>query len=358
VAAIERNVDAAPEFKEWLEQRKKRVEEMPQRNVEYIPLKQKYDADMKRWWSEVNNAPEFVAKVKAWEEENQKALQDGKPPIPRPQPSEPRPKAPEPPDGGREAIYMVGNFYNAMIRPLMPYAIKGVIWYQGEGEGHVRNGKEYATLFPIQIADWREEWGQGPFPFLFVQLPNGGKPSTEPVEDNYPSWPGVREAQAKALSLPNTGMATIIDVGDPFQVHGKDKLDVGVRLSLVARHVVYGENLVFTGPTYDSMKIEGNKARIAFKNTGSGLTIGVPPWTVSGKIPPLADEVKGFAIAGVDRKWSWAKASIEGNDVVVWRDQVPHPVAVRYGWANNPPCNLYNKERLPAAPFRTDTWEP
>jgi sialate O-acetylesterase len=250
---------------------------------------------------------------------------------------------------------MVGNLYNAMIAPLMPYAIKGVIWYQGES--NCNNSKQYRVLFPIMITDWREKWGQGNFPFLFVQLPNINKPATEPVQGED-RWPGVREAQAKAMSVPNTGMATIIDVGDPDEVHGKDKIDVGVRLSLVARHLVYGEDIVYTGPTYDSMKVEGNKVLITFKNTGGGLAIGTPPWTPSGKIPPVASELKGFAIAGADKKWVWAQARINGDQVVVSSDQAPNPAAVRYGWADNPPCNLYNKEKLPAAPFRTDDWEP
>lgn len=358
VSAVEKKVDAVPECKEWLELRNKRVAEYPQRLAEYGPLKEKFEKDISRWANEVEKAPEFLQKLKVWEEENKKALLVGKPPLPRPQPSEPRPKDPEPPDGGSVAQYMVGNLYNAMIAPIMPYGIKGVIWYQGEGGGHLRNGRVYAALFPVLISDWREKWGQGDFPFLFVQLPNGSNASTEPVEGNVsPYWPGAREAQASALSLPNTGMATTIDIGDPYDVHGKDKIDVGVRLSLIARKIVYGQNIVYTGPTYHSMKIVGDKIRITFKNTGSGLTIGVPPWTPSGVILPMASEVKGFAIAGVDQKWHWAKAEIEGDDVMVSSSEVSSPVAVRYGWANNPPCNLYNKEKLPATPFRTDKWE-
>ena len=248
---------------------------------------------------------------------------------------------------------MVGNYYNAMIAPLMPYAIKGAIWYQGESNSG--NSKQYRTLFPLLINDWRERWGQGNFPFLFVQLPNIKKPATQPVQETD-LWPGLREAQALTLSVPNTGMATIIDVGDPYDVHGKDKFHVGTRLALVARHVVYGENIVYSGPTYGSMKVAGNKIEITFKNTGTGLEIGTAPWTPSGKIPPVAKELKGFAIAGEDKNWFGADARIAGNSVIVESPQVPHPVAVRYGLADNPPCNLYNKEKLPAAPFRTDNW--
>jgi sialate O-acetylesterase len=249
---------------------------------------------------------------------------------------------------------MVGNLYNAMIAPLIPYAIKGVIWYQGES--NCNNSKQYRVVFPIMITDWREKWGQGNFPFLFVQLPNINKPATGPVQGED-RWPGVRDAQAKAMSVPNTGMATIIDVGDPDEVHGKDKIDVGVRLSLVARHLVYGEDIVYTGPTYDSMKVEGNSIRISFKSIGGGLMLGAPPWTANGKPVPPPDELTGFGIAGADKKWIWAKAEIDGNTAVVFSDAVPAPVAVRYGWVNNPDCDLYNKEGLPASPFRTDDWD-
>jgi sialate O-acetylesterase len=353
--AIGKNIAADPEFKDWRAKREAVLENYPHKLAGYLPVKEKYDADMTRYWNEVENAPEFVARKKLWEEENKAAREQGKTPPPRPEPSQPRPTAPEPPDGGPYSSFMVGNLYNAMIAPLMPYAIKGVIWYQGES--NCNNSKQYRVLFPIMITDWREKWGQENFPFLFVQLPNINKPATEPVQGED-RWPGVREAQAKAMSVPNTGMATIIDVGDPDEVHGKDKIDVGVRLSLVARHLVYGEDIVYTGPTYDSMKVEGNKVLITFKNTGGGLAIGTPPWTPSGKIPPVASELKGFAIAGADKKWIWAQARINGDQVVVSSDQAPNPVAVRYGWADNPPCNLYNKEKLPAAPFRTDDWEP
>lgn len=352
--AIGKNIDADPEFKDWRAKREAVLDKYPQKLAEYLPAKEKYDAEMTRYWNEVENAPEFVARKKVWEEENKVAREQGKIPPPRPQPSQPRPTAPAPPDGGPYNSFMVGNLYNAMISPLMPYAIKGVIWYQGES--NCNNSKQYRVLFPIMITDWREKWGQGNFPFLFVQLPNISKPATEPVQTND-RWPGVRDAQAKAMSLPNTGMATIIDVGDPDDVHGKDKIDVGVRLSLIARHLVYGEDIVYTGPTYDSMKVEGNKVWITFKNTGGGLAIGAPPWSPSGRIPPVASELKGFAIAGPDQKWVWAQARINRDQVVVSSDQAPNPVAVRYGWADNPPCNLYNKEKLPATPFRTDDWE-
>jgi sialate O-acetylesterase len=353
--AVGKNIDADSAFTDWLAKREGVIDAYPQKLAEYLPAKAKYDAEMARYWSEVENAPEFVAKKKLWETESKAAREQGKPPPPRPQPAQPKPTAPEPPDGGPYNNFMAGNLYNAMIAPLMPYAIKGVIWYQGES--NCENSKQYRVLFPIMISDWREKWGQGNFPFLFVQLPNINKPALQPVQEQD-RWPGLREAQAKATFLPDTGMATIIDVGDPDEVHGKDKLDVGVRLSLIARHLVYGEEIVSSGPTYDSMQVEGNEITITFKNAGGGLAIGTPPWSPTGKIPPVASELKGFAIAGPDKKWHWARARINGDQVIVSCDQVTNPVAVRYGWADNPPCNLYNKEKLPAAPFRTDDWQP
>jgi sialate O-acetylesterase len=352
--SIGKNIDADSEFKDWLAKREIVLDDYPQKLAAYLPLKQKYDVEMSRYWNEVENAPEFVAKMKLWEEERKIATAQGKVPPSRPEPSQPSPIAPNAPDGGPYSNFMVGNLYNAMIAPLMPFAIKGVIWYQGES--NCGNSKQYRVLFPIMIADWRDKWGQGSFPFLFVQLPNINKPATEPVQEND-LWPGIREAQALATSIPNTGMATIIDVGDPYEVHGKDKIDVGVRLSLVARCLVYGENVTYSGPTYDSMAVEGNKILISFKHARDGLIIGAPPWTPSGIIPPVSNELKGFAIAGSDKKWVWGHARINGDKVVVSSPQVPHPVAVRYGWADNPCCNLYNIEKLPATPFRTDNWE-
>jgi sialate O-acetylesterase len=258
--------------------------------------------------------------------------------------------------------------YNGMIAPLIPYAIKGVIWYQGESNGgpipyeqgmlfadesNAYKGGEYQTLFPRLISDWRERWNQGDFPFLYVQLASYTKPQVNPSEGG---WAYLREAQLKTLALPNTGMAVIIDIGDANTIHPKDKLDVGLRLALAAKHVAYGQDIVYSGPIYDSMTVEGNKIRLTFKDTGSGLQMSVPPWTSSGTPAPVPTELTGFAIAGADKNWVWAKAQIDGNTVLVSSDQVASPVAVRYGWANNPPCNLYNKEGLPASPFRTDDW--
>ena len=232
-------------------------------------------------------------------------------------------------------------YFNGMIHPLIPFGIRGAIWYQGES--NVGNGFRYRSVFRKLIEDWRARWGQGEFPFLFVQLPSFSPPVAEPG----PSlWAEVREAQLMTLSLPNTGMAITLDVADPLDLHPKNKRDVGDRLALAARGIVYQEEgLVFCGPIYESMRRQGRGIRLSFRHVGSGLVAR------DGK------KLGQFAIAGEDRKFVWAEATIEGETVVVSSAQVPEPVAVRYAWANNPAgANLGNKEGLPASPFRTDNW--
>ncbi len=229
--------------------------------------------------------------------------------------------------------------YNGMIKPLLPYAIRGAIWYQGESNAD--RAMQYRKLFKTLITDWREVWGQGDFPFLFVQLANfmqvNSVPSNEP-------WANLREAQTMALELPNTGMAVTIDIGDAKDIHPTNKQDVGKRLALNALAKVYGKDIPYSGPMYKSMKIEESRILLHFDNTNQGLKI-------KGN-----KELKGFAIAGADKKFVWAKAKIEGNEVIVWSSKIKNPVAVRYAWASNPICNLYNGAELPASPFRTDTW--
>lgn len=245
--------------------------------------------------------------------------------------------------------------FNGMIAPIVPYGIKGAIWYQGES--NAGNPKEYRVLFPAMISDWRTHWSEGDFPFLWVQLANFMAREANPTQGSA-GWPGLREAQAMTLKLPNTGEAVIDDIGQGDNIHPKDKLDVGRRLALAARHVAYGENLVYSGPMYDAMKVEGEKIRVTFKNAGSGLTIAAAPSTQPG-VPPeeAAGELKGFSIAGPDHHFVWATATIDGDAVIVSSPEVKDPVAVRYAWANNPQANLYNKEGLPASPFRTDDWD-
>jgi sialate O-acetylesterase len=229
--------------------------------------------------------------------------------------------------------------YNAMIAPLVPYAVRGAIWYQGES--NAGRAYQYRTLFPLLIKDWRARWAQGDFPFLFVQLANYQPVAKEPADDD---WAELREAQAMALSLPKTGMAVTIDIGDANDIHPGNKQDVGYRLALNARRLVYSENIAYSGPIYKSMKIEGNRIRLFFDHAQEGLT------------SKGGDKLQGFAIAGEDRKFVWAEAMIDGKTVVVSSPQVAKPAAVRYAWAINPVCNLYNRAGLPASPFRTDAW--
>jgi sialate O-acetylesterase len=236
--------------------------------------------------------------------------------------------------------WMPTGLYNAMIHPLIPYAIRGVIWYQGES--NAGNAVEYRTLFPAMITAWRQAWGQGDFPFLFVQLANFMARAPRPVTT---PWALLREAQTMTLALPNTGMAVAIDIGDADNIHPRNKQDVGLRLALPARAMVYGEkDLAYAGPTYEAMTVQDGRIHLSFKHLGDGLTA-------------RDGELKGFAIAGEDRQFVWAEATIEGDQVVVSSDAVPAPVAVRYAWGNNPEATLYNRAGLPAVPFRTDTWE-
>ncbi|MBC9914545.1 sialate O-acetylesterase [Chitinophaga varians] len=230
--------------------------------------------------------------------------------------------------------------FNAMIHPLVPYAIKGVIWYQGEANENA--GFDYRQLFPGLINDWRQRWQQGAFPFLYVQLANYKKMQPAPSESG---WAEVREAQAMTLSLPNTGMACTIDIGEADNIHPANKQEVGRRLALVAGKQVYHQKGIVSGPAFAGFKITAHRVRIRFADTGTGLS------TRDGKA------VTGFAVAGADKHFYWATAVIEGNEVVVYSDQVPTPTAVRYAWADNPVCNLVNSAGLPAVPFRTDSRE-
>jgi len=316
-----------PPFTNYLAQHEKLVTNYETAKAAYPALQAKFQAEMKEWTAA-----------------NDKALAAGsKPPQ--------KPGQPPAPDGGYSAP---ANLYNALVSPIIPYGIKGVIWYQGESNSdRMEQAVEYNKLFPRMISDWRKNWGQGDFPFLFVQIANFKALPKTPSEG---FWPWTREAQLKTLSLPNTGMAVICDIGDPTNIHPKDKLDVGKRLALVARHIAYGEQLVYSGPIYDSMNVEGNKIRLKFTNIGSGLTIGVPPWKPDGSTPVKADKLAGFGIAGEDQKFVWADAQIDGDSIVVSSPEITKPAAVRYNWADSPIGNLYNKEGLPASPFRTDNW--
>jgi sialate O-acetylesterase len=232
--------------------------------------------------------------------------------------------------------------FNGMINPILPYAIKGAIWYQGESNAD--RAKQYQRIFPEMINDWRTQWNQGDFPFLFVSLANFNPPVETPGESN---WAELREAQTKTLSLPNTGMALAIDIGEANDIHPKNKQDVGKRLALNALKIAYNKDIVYSGPMYQSVEFKDGKAFVTFTETGSGL-----------KAKDKYGYLKGFTIAGADKKFEWAKAEIIDNKtVVVYSENINDPKSVRYGWANNPDdVNLYNAEGLPANPFRTDDW--
>jgi len=243
-------------------------------------------------------------------------------------------------EGQYDPKNLPSSLYNAMIAPLLPVAIKGVIWYQGEFNA-VR-AFEYRQLFPALINDWRAHWGDSTLPFIFQQLPNFQKPVLQPSQ--HP-WAELREAQLMALRLPHTGMSVGIDIGEDGDLHPSNKQPVGERLALLARRIAYGERIVASGPLYRSMEIRGDTIVLQFETSGSMLVAG------DGK--PL----RYFSIAGADRQFKWATAFIKDNKVFVFNSALHNPVAVRYGWASNPEgCNLYNPEGLPASPFRTDDW--
>lgn len=233
------------------------------------------------------------------------------------------------------------NLWNAMVAPLVPYAMRGVIWYQGES--NAGRAAQYRTLFPALIGAWRSQWGQGDFPFYFVQLANWRPRLPEPAPS---AWAELREAQALTLeSVPNTGMAVTIDIGDAANIHPSNKQDVGRRLAAWALAKDYGQRVVFSGPTFKSLKKgKSGSMIVTFAHTGGGLETNDD------------DPVHGFAVAGKDQVFHWAEARIEGEAIVLTCPKVKKPVAVRYGWADNPECNLMNKEGLPATPFRTDDW--
>jgi sialate O-acetylesterase len=220
---------------------------------------------------------------------------------------------------------------------MMPYAIRGAIYYQGEAE--LYRFFTYESVFPALIQGWREDWGQGEFPFGYVQMAGYGVRASAGADS---IWAQFRESQRRTLSTPNTGMAVAIDLGESDSGRPRNKEDVGLRLALWAQARAYGRNLVYSGPEFDSMRIESDRIRILFKNLGSGLK-------ADGKL-------RGFRISGDFRMFVNADAEIQGDAVLVSSPEVRWPAAVRYGWADNPDCNLMNKEGLPASPFRTDSW--
>jgi sialate O-acetylesterase len=258
--------------------------------------------------------------LKAWQDTVNQAKAEGKTPPGRPYKAN---------DSGEWAP---GGLFNAMIAPLAPFPIRGAIWYQGESNADADHVGIYGRLIESMIQDWRRAWGEGDFPFLLVQLPgfkNGGR------------WPEAREAQRKALSLANTGMAITIDLGEPNNIHPKNKQDVGKRLALVARGVADGEKIEYSGPLFRMAVPEGGSIRVSFDHIGSGLVA-------------KDGALKTFEVAGADRRFKAAEAKVDGATVVVSSASITSPLYVRYGWSDFPDCNLYNSEGLPASPFQSE----
>jgi len=286
-----------------------------------------------RYKDAVAKYPEATAKYKQdlekWNEAAAKAKAEGKP-APGNRPNAPfGPGNPNAPAG----------LYNAMIAPLLPYTVGGAIWYQGES--NAGRAYQYRELFPTMIKCWWNDWEQGDFPFLFVQLANFMDVKDAPGES---AWAELREAQTMTLNIPNTGMAVIIDIGEAKDIHPKNKQDVGKRLALWALANTYGKKVVWSGPLYKSMEKKGDKIFLHFNHCGGGL------------LAKGGEPLKGFAVAGEDHKFVWADAKIEGDTVIVSSSEIADPLAVRYAWADNPICNLCSKAGLPASPFRTDNW--
>lgn len=329
-----------PELKSLADEGDKNVADFAKATEEYPAKQAAFQAAHDKWRD--SGGKEYFRAVLKWKQDLQKAAAAGEPFPPRPAGSKPEPMPPIPPDGGQHAP---ATLFNGMVAPLIPYGIRGAIWYQGES--NVSKADEYRVLFPRMISDWREKWGEGNFPFLFVQIAAFRYTAAQ-------NAPFLREAQDRTQKLPNTGMATAIDVGNAEGIHPTDKSNVGKRLVLVARHVAYGEKLVYSGPVYNSMKVNGNAIQVKFTQTGGGLIIGKAPWVTQGAKPIPDTSLVGFTIAGADKKWFPAQAKIDGDTVVVSSLEVKNPVAVRYAWRNAPVANLYNKESLPAFPFRSD----
>jgi sialate O-acetylesterase len=272
---------------------------------------------------------DYEQQLAEWRRESDKAEADGA--VVPPPPSVPK--------DPRSDSALPSGLFNGMVMPLTPYTIRGVIWYQGESNSD--RPFQYRKLFPAMIRDWRQNWGEGDFPFLYVQLANWG------VHTLKWRWPELREAQSMALSLPKTGMAVTIDIGDGSNIHPKNKQEVGYRLALAAQGIAYGRDVIYSGPTYESMAVEGGTIRLHFQHADGGLV---------AKSQSIIS-VSGFEIAGEDRKFVGADARIDGNTVVVSSGEVAHPVAVRYAWGMNPRPSIYNGAGLPASPFRTDPWD-
>ncbi len=298
---------------------------------------ERYTALLERWaqteksYDHQKATAEYQVRLADWKALEEKAKAEGQPP----------PQRPQQPGNPLTGNARPSNIYNGMVKPILGYGIRGVIWYQGES--NAGRAYQYRSLFPLMIRSWRDEWKAGDFPFYWAQLADFRDEKPEPGESD---WAELREAQTMTMSaLPNTGQAVIIDLGEAQDIHPRNKQDVARRLARWALARDYGVPIVYRSPLYRSMEKQGSKILLTFDHVGGGLK------TFDAREP------QGFAIAGSDREFAWAKASITGSDKIeVWSDQVADPVAVRYAWADNPVNNLRSREGLPVTPFRTDDW--
>ena len=298
-----------------------------------------FKADLARKAKEVARSDrlraDYQTKLAAWRQAVAAAKANGTKPPRKPQPS-------------RYVGKYATGFYNGMVHPLRRYAVGGAIWYHGGGNAYsYGTAAHYEKLLPAMIKDWRGAWGRN-FHLIIVQQPNYHDRLDDPSGGTnvQTGWARLREAQLKTLAVANTSLAVTIDLGMARNIHPPNKTDVALRTALVARAKVYGEKLVYSGPRFASMKIAGAQARLSFTHVGGGL------------VAKGGGKLAGFAIAGADKQWHWADAVIDGEAIVVSAAKVAAPVAVRYAWADNPDCNLYNAAGLPASPFRTDNWTP
>ena len=304
------------------------------------------------WEKYQQDLQEFPAKNEAYQKELKEWQEQTKALSPE---ERAKKKKPNPPLGPTDPNHACGLFYGS-VSPYIPFAIKGVLWYQGESEGcsPMKNAVNYHTVFADLIRCWRKEWNREDLPFLFVQL--APYRAMSPVPDDIP-WARVRDGQTQALALPNTGMAVILDAGNEKDIHPTDKKPTGERLAQWAKAKVYGIDVVPSGPMFEKMEIKGEKTVITFKHVGKGME--ARDLTLIGGHELKKEKLQGFAICGADKKFVWADAQITApNQVTVSSPEVKTPVAVRYAWAGFPLCNLFNQEGLPAASFRTDTFEP
>ena len=298
---------------------------------ELAPIFENWKQKVSQPYDEKMAMARYEKQMVFWGNQAEKAKAAGKQP----------PQKPKTPIAPRLEPNHPANLFNGMIAPVIHYAIRGAIWYQGESNSMNNGPHLYETQLPMLVKDWRQRWNQGDFPFLWVQLPNFKKRNDDPGAVS--NWASMREVFLKQLLIPNTGMAICIDVGDEGNIHPKNKQTVGRRLALWARARVYHEEIPYSGPLPAGHEINGGEVTISFTHTDGGLKA-------------KGGELKGFAIAGNDKKWIWASARIDGDKVIVSSPEVAGPAAVRYAWGDNPECNLINHAGLPASPFRTDDW--